>query len=186
MTFTTCPAIDKSWSCARKASCSTPRQGGRGRDTNIDFKGVPVLYLPWVSFPLGTSARAVFCFQRSATPRSGVVLAVSRTTGTSRRTWTSRPSRSITPDAASMSAVIPLSRAGLQGELHWHYLPHDYVFGDSRSASAAQTRHRAARQFTLLRRRRRTSAIAVFPGLLARPRRHQHGLRRAARHALLS
>ncbi len=35
---------------------------GTGRGTRVDFKGVPIMYLPWMSFPLGTERKSGFLF----------------------------------------------------------------------------------------------------------------------------
>src|SRR6185312_9154592 len=63
VTFTTCPRTDESWQLHAKAlELDTGRQVGTGRGASIDFQGVPVLYIPWFSFPLGNDRKTGFLF----------------------------------------------------------------------------------------------------------------------------
>jgi LPS-assembly protein len=51
--FTTCPASDQAWQItAREIEIDTRERVGRGRGAKVEFKGVPLLYLPYLSFPL--------------------------------------------------------------------------------------------------------------------------------------
>ena len=51
-TFTTCPANDSSWQLSAKdITLDTRSKIGTGHDAQVDFKGVPLFYLPWLPFP---------------------------------------------------------------------------------------------------------------------------------------
>src|SRR6185437_11113207 len=107
VTFTTCPVNDQSWVLrAARITLDTQKREGTGRNARIDFKGVPILYLPWVSFPLGNQRKSGFLFPHWATLRAAVWSSPFPTTSTSHRTWTSRSSRRNTPAADPMSAAI--------------------------------------------------------------------------------
>src|SRR5437763_1440772 len=61
--FTTCPAKDSSWQLkADSIVLDTRNRVGTGRGAQVDFMGVPPVYLPRVSFPLGTERRSGFLF----------------------------------------------------------------------------------------------------------------------------
>ncbi len=61
--FSTCPAADPAWQIrARSISLDTRARNGTGRDAAIEFKGVPILYLPYISFPLGNQRMSGFLF----------------------------------------------------------------------------------------------------------------------------
>lgn len=135
VTFTTCPVNDQSWVLrAARINLDTRKRVGTGRDARIDFKGVPILYLPWVSFPLGDQRKSGFLFPTVGnTSRGGAEVAVPYYFN-------------IAPNADFTFEPTEYSRRGpdvggdfryltqLQhGELDWDYLPNDAVYGASRS-----------------------------------------------------
>jgi LPS-assembly protein len=76
--FTTCPKEDQAWQLRANAiTLDTRNRVGTARDAKIDFKGVPILYLPWVSFPLSNDRKSGFLFPTLGnTTTSGLQLAV--------------------------------------------------------------------------------------------------------------
>ena len=135
VTFTTCPANDKSWSLtANDITLDTRAKVGEAHDAKIEFKGVPIVYLPWVSFPLGDERKSGFLFPTIGnTSRGGLELAVPYY-------WNIAPNMDFTAEP------FVFSRRGIdlggdfryleqrsKGELSWRYLPYDPVFGGSRS-----------------------------------------------------
>ena len=78
VSFTTCPLEDKAWQLrANRITLDTRTRIGTGRGTRVDFKGVPIMYLPWMSFPLGTERKSGFLFPTIGhSTRGGVQLAV--------------------------------------------------------------------------------------------------------------
>jgi LPS-assembly protein len=135
VTFTTCPANDESWKLrATDIKLDTARKEGEARDAKITFMGVPIMYLPYVSFPLGDERKSGFLFPTLGTSsRGGVMLSVPYY-------W------NIAPNMDFTAQPIGYSRRGIdlggdfryleprsKGELLWHYLPEDPVFGGSRS-----------------------------------------------------
>ncbi len=71
VTFTTCPAGNEDW-LLRAASIDIDRERaqGTGRSVRLDFKGVPLLYLPFMSFPAGTGRMSGFLFPSLGTSSS--------------------------------------------------------------------------------------------------------------------
>jgi LPS-assembly protein len=135
VTFTTCPVSDTSWQLRSKSiELDTRNRVGVGRDTSIDFQGVPVLYLPWVSFPLGNERKSGFLFPSLGnTGRSGVQLAVPYY-------WNIAPNADFTFQpiyytrrGADVGGDVRWLTSSEHSELQWNYIPHDNEFGDSRS-----------------------------------------------------
>ncbi|HEU4626633.1 MAG TPA: LPS assembly protein LptD [Steroidobacteraceae bacterium] len=129
VSFTTCPVDDVSWQLrANSISLDTRTRIGTGRGTRVDFKGVPILYLPWMSFPLGNERKSGFLFPAVGhSSRGGVQAAVPFY-------W------NIAPNADATLQATEYSRRGLDmgGEFRWltartlsklevNYLPNDSI-----------------------------------------------------------
>jgi len=135
VTFTTCPLHDDSWHIkASNIALDTQDKIGSGRDARVDFMGVPLMYLPWLSFPLSNERKSGFLFPSIGnTSINGVQLSVPYY-------W------NIAPNADFTFQPILYSKAGIdlggdfrqmtenqRGELDWNYLPYDKQYGASRS-----------------------------------------------------
>src|SRR5499427_5509332 len=133
--FTTCPLHDDSWHVrANKIVLDTNDKIGSGRDARVDFMRVPIMYLPWMSFPLSNERKSGFLFPSIGnTSVNGVQLSVPYY-------W------NIAPNADFTFQPIEYTRRGTDlggdlryltqnqhGELDWNYLPSDAIFHDSRS-----------------------------------------------------
>jgi len=73
VSFTTCPAGNDDW-VLRAAAIDIDReaQQGTGRKVRLDFLGMPLIYLPWISFPAGDARKSGFLFPSIGTStRSG-------------------------------------------------------------------------------------------------------------------
>jgi LPS-assembly protein len=61
--FSTCPAETPDWRIrARSIELDTRTRNGTGRSASVEFKGVPILYLPYISFPIGDQRKSGFLF----------------------------------------------------------------------------------------------------------------------------
>jgi len=133
--FTTCPLHDESWHIkANSIVLDTKDKVGTGRDARVDFMGVPLMYLPWLSFPLSSERKTGFLFPSIGnTSTNGVQLSVPYY-------W------NIAPNADFTFQPILYSKAGIdlggdlrqmtesqRGELDWNYLPYDGAYGATRS-----------------------------------------------------
>jgi LPS-assembly protein len=78
VSFSTCPDEKPDWQIrARRIELDTRDRNGTGRNAAIEFKGVPILYLPYISFPLGNQRKSGFLFPTfGQSTRSGVQFAV--------------------------------------------------------------------------------------------------------------
>ena len=135
VTFTTCPVNDNSWRIkASSIDLDTNNKIGTGRDARIDFMGVPLMYLPWLSFPLSSERKSGFLFPGIGnTSSSGAQVSVPYY-------W------NIAPNADLTFQPIIYSKRGVDlggdfrfltesqhGELDWNYLPYDRDYGAARS-----------------------------------------------------
>ena len=135
VTFTTCPLSHEAWQLkASSITLDTRDQIGTGHNASVDFLGVPLVYLPWVSFPLGSERKSGFLFPSvGSTSSSGFQLAVPYY-------WNIAPNADFTfqpveytkrgPD---LGGDLRFLTADQHGELQWNYLPNDTLYGGSRS-----------------------------------------------------
>ncbi len=133
--FTTCPANDKSWSLsADSITLDTRSKIGEARDARIDFKGVPILYFPWVSFPLGDERKSGFLFPTIGNTSSGGLMV------SAPWYWNIAPNMDLTAQPVlysrrgiDLGGDFRILTSSQHGELNWNYLPDDSVFHGSRS-----------------------------------------------------
>ena len=135
MRFTTCPRNDAAWQLsADEITLDTRTQLGTGRGARVDFKGVPIMYLPWMSFPLGTQRKSGFLFPSLGhSQRSGVQLVVPYY-------WNIAPNADLTFEPA-LYARRGVDIAGQfryltrtqRGKFSMNYLPSDQLANDDRS-----------------------------------------------------
>jgi LPS-assembly protein len=135
VTFTTCPINDNAWQIkAGEIVLDTRAQVGTGKDAQIDFMGVPVMYLPWLSFPLGSERKSGFLFPTIGnTSSSGLQLG-------DPYYWNIAPNADFTFEptiyskrGADLGGDLRFLTQGQHGELQWNFLPDDTLFGGSRS-----------------------------------------------------
>jgi LPS-assembly protein len=61
--FTTCPIGNNDWEIrASNIDIDQRTQQGKGRNVRIDLKGVPILYTPVITFPVGNARKSGFLF----------------------------------------------------------------------------------------------------------------------------
>ena len=71
--YTSCPPGSNDWLLTASDIDIDQRQGtGYGRGVRLDFQGVPILYMPFISFPVGDERKSGFLFPTlGTTSRSG-------------------------------------------------------------------------------------------------------------------
>ena len=133
--FTTCSPIDKAWELkARQITLDTKSRVGTGLDARIELKGVPILYLPWMSFPLSNDRKSGFLFPSLGhTTRSGVEFSVPYY-------WNIAPNADLTFDPTiyssrgiDASGEFRFLTDSQHGIFNFHYLPHDDITNSDRS-----------------------------------------------------
>ena len=129
--YTSCPQQRATWQIrAHQLRLDTAAGEGIGRGAVIDIEGVPIAYLPWISFPLNDARKSGFLFPEfSTSSRSGAMLATPWY-------WNIAPSQdaTLTPTYYSnrgldMSAQYRFLSADNRGSLDASYLPSDRAYG---------------------------------------------------------
>jgi LPS-assembly protein len=135
VSFTTCPIEDMAWQMkAKRIELDTRERVGTGRGTEVEFKGVPIVYLPWLSFPIGPQRKTGFLFPTpGGSSRSGLQLEVPYY-------WNIRPNFDLTAQpvyyskrGVDLSGEMRFLTERQSGSLSWNYLPGDDLTGTDRS-----------------------------------------------------
>ncbi|HEX6395999.1 MAG TPA: LPS assembly protein LptD [Steroidobacteraceae bacterium] len=133
--FTTCPANQVDWQLnADEIELDTRARTGTGRGTKIEFKGVPIVYLPWMTFPLGDQRKSGFLFPNfGASSRNGAVVEVPYY-------WNIRPNLDFTAEPVyyskrglDLAGEIRYLTPRQRGEFEFNYLPNDSLADQTRS-----------------------------------------------------
>ena len=133
--FTTCPQIPPAWVLrAGRIRLDTHRRVGTAENARIDLHGVPILYLPWVSFPLGNVRKSGFLFPTFGnTSRGGFQISTPVY-------WNIAPNADFTLQpteyqrrGADIGGDFRFLTHRGHGELDWDYLPYDGAYHGSRS-----------------------------------------------------
>jgi LPS-assembly protein len=77
VTYTSCPPNRADWLIrARELTLDTSANRGVARGARVEFEGIPLIYLPWLSFPLSNVRQTGFLFPTlGSSSRSGVIAA---------------------------------------------------------------------------------------------------------------
>jgi LPS-assembly protein len=135
VTFTSCPAGEEAWRIrAGSITLNTRRRLGTGRHARVDFKGVPIVWLPRISFPLGSERKSGFLFPSVGhSSRGGAQLAVPYY-------WNIAPNADLTFEPTGYSrrgvdlgAEVRHMTRRQRNQLTVNYLPSDQLFADDRS-----------------------------------------------------
>jgi LPS-assembly protein len=133
--FTTCPKTEEAWEIrAKSVTLDTAARIGEAHSATVKFEGVPILYLPWLSFPLSGERKSGFLYPTIGNnSRSGASLSIPYY-------W------NIEPNADLTFEPIEYSRRGVdlggetrymnssdRGTFTWNYLPYDSVYNAGRS-----------------------------------------------------
>ena len=74
--YTSCPPPHADWRIrARELRLDTAAGEGVGRGARLEVEGIPILYLPWISFPLSDARKSGFLFPEfsTSTPNGAMV-----------------------------------------------------------------------------------------------------------------
>jgi LPS-assembly protein len=127
VTFSTCPTTEETWQVrAKSVTLDSGEHTGVARDATVDFKGVPVLYLPWLSFPLDDERKTGFLFPNvGSNSRSGFELETPWY-------WNIAPQEDLllnptyfTRRGIDLAGDARYMTDDQHGELIWHFLPDD-------------------------------------------------------------
>jgi LPS-assembly protein len=133
--YTTCPVGNEDWVLkAAGIDINQQTRTGTGRNVRLDFKGVPILYTPIISFPVGDQRKSGFLFPNfGQSSRGGTEIAVPwywniapNYDATLTPTWMSRRGIDLGTEFRYLTEEH-------RGQLDIDYLPHDDLYGDDRS-----------------------------------------------------
>jgi LPS-assembly protein len=133
--FTTCPKAEESWQIkAKSVTLDTGARIGEARSATVEFEGVPILYLPWLSFPLSNDRKSGFLYPTIGNnSRSGASVSIPYY-------WNIAPNADLTFEPIEYSrrnvdlgGEARYMNATDRGEIQWNFLPHDSVFNAGRS-----------------------------------------------------
>lgn len=127
--YTTCPPGSAAWQLrAQHITLDTRKLRGVGRNTRVVFKGLPILYLPWISFPLSSARETGLLFPTlGSSSRNGATLSTPWY-------WNIAPNKdlTLTPTIYSRRGIDTgieyrlLTPSG-SGILQANYLPNDHL-----------------------------------------------------------
>jgi|KBSSwiStaDraftv2_1062776.scaffolds.fasta_scaffold08482_5 LPS-assembly protein len=127
VTFTTCPANQVNWQLdADEIEIDTRARTGTGHGTKVEFKGVPILYLPWMTFPVGPQRKSGFLFPNiGASSRNGAVFELPYY-------WNIRPNLDFTAEpvyyskrGVDLAGEMRYLTDRQRGTFEFNYLPND-------------------------------------------------------------
>jgi LPS-assembly protein len=135
VTYTSCPKQHNDWLInARDLTLDTNAGRGVGHGATVDFEGVPILYLPWISFPLNSARQSGVLFPNfGSSSLSGAFIGVPWY-------WNIAPNQdaTLTPTIYStrgidLDAEYRLLSEATRGTFDANIMPHDRQTGDDRS-----------------------------------------------------
>ncbi|MDH3439219.1 MAG: LPS assembly protein LptD, partial [Gammaproteobacteria bacterium] len=132
--YTTCPPESEDWIIEADDIQLDSRTGvGKARDVKLRFKGVPILYTPYLSFPI-TDARksGILTPEFGSTGRSGNELSVPYYWNIAPNYDATATPRLLTDRGLQMGAEFRYLFEKSTGEAQVEYLPNDNKFNDNR------------------------------------------------------
>ncbi len=138
--YTTCPPGDPAWELrAGNISMNTQEGYGAARNVRLKFKGVPILYTPYLSFPIGNARKSgMLAPGIGSTGRSGTDINVPIY-------WNIAPNydalltpRLLTRRGMQMSTRFRYLTEHNRGQLDFEYLPNDKLTGTDRQLVTLQ------------------------------------------------
>lgn len=149
VSFTSCPADDEAWSIQAGQIALDPKtRNGTGRHARIEFKGVPILYTPWISFPLGPQRKSGFLFPNiGLSSRNGVELSVPYY-------WNIAPNMDLTVQPAfygkrglDVGGEFRFLSARQRALVEFNYLPRDQITDNDRGRLHVAQRYQLPAQW---------------------------------------
>jgi LPS-assembly protein len=142
VSYTTCPPGNNDWQLtAEKVELDHEAGSGVARDAKITFKEVPILYTPYISFPLSNKRKSGLLFPRAGTTaETGIDVSIPWY-------WNIAPNRdaTFTPRLMSdrgtqLASEFRYLNRRSEGELGFEYLPSDRKY-NSQSRSLVTLQH---------------------------------------------
>ena len=135
VSFTTCPVTDVAWKLnSRNIVIDTRQREGTGRGTSVELKGVPIVYLPWMTFPVGPQRKSGFFFPSvGGSSRNGAEVMLPYY-------WNIRPNMDFMAEptyygklGVDLAGELRYLTTRQRGSLEFNYLPGDDIEGIDRT-----------------------------------------------------
>jgi LPS-assembly protein len=145
VSFSTCPVTDRAWEIkSHRIVLDTHANKGTGHGTKLEFKDVPFIYLPWMTFPIGPQRQSGFFFPNiGGSSRNGAEISLPYY-------W------NIRPNADLMAEPVYYAKRGMdfagefryltrrqRGTLSFNYLPNDSEYLSENPLADNKNRYRA-------------------------------------------
>jgi LPS-assembly protein len=144
VTYTSCPDESDDW-ILRAPYIEIDRANGVGiaRKARVDFKGVPILYLPYLSFPLSAERKSGFLIpQVGASHRSGTDISVPYYLDLKPNLDMTLTPRYLSRRGLQLATELRYLTPASKGNLELEYLPNDdQLHEDRRLASLEHVTH---------------------------------------------
>ena len=133
--FTTCPKTEEAWEIrADTVQLDTTARIGKARSAVVDFQGVPIFYMPWLSFPLSDERKSGFLYPTiGSNSRSGFSLSTPYYVNIEPNADFTFEPIIYSKRGADLGGDLRYLNVGEHGELAYNYLPYDGVYGAERS-----------------------------------------------------
>ena len=133
-TYTTCPVGNDDWFLKTgKLDIDKTRNLGTARNTSLQFFGVPILYTPWISFPLSNERKTgVLAPTIGTTERSGLDLMVPYYFNLAPNYDATLYPRLLTKRGMQLGGEFRYLLDSIRGENRFEYLPNDNQTSRSR------------------------------------------------------
>jgi len=134
VSYTTCPPGSDDWLLvADDIDLDTDAGTGTARDVKLNFLGLPILYAPWLSFPLGDARKSgVLTPEIGSAGRSGNQLRIPWYFNLAPNYDATLTPRILTDRGLQLGAEFRYLTARDSGTAEVEYLADDDLFGDSR------------------------------------------------------
>lgn len=144
--FTTCPGEDPAWELsASRVKLNSEEGVGIARNATLKFKGVPLVYLPWLSFPLDDRRKSGFLYPTfSTTSDNGLDFAWPFYWNIAPNLDATFTPRYISDRGPSVAGEFRYLTRRSGGIFEVDYLPDDDVFGRDRHRWATRLSYQLA------------------------------------------
>lgn len=147
--FTTCPGEDPAWELsASRVKLNSETGVGIARNATLKFKGVPLVYLPWLSFPLDDRRKTGFLYPTfSTTSDNGLDFAWPFYWNIAPNLDATFTPRYISDRGPSIAGEFRYLTRRSGGIFEVDYLPDDDVFGRDRHRWATRLSYQLAQRW---------------------------------------
>lgn len=146
VSYTTCPPGSEDWLLqAADIDLDTNSGVGTARNVKLRFQGVPILYAPWLSFPLGDARKTgLLTPELGSAGRSGNQISVPWYWNISNNYDATFTPRLLTDRGLQLGSEFRYLSKRDEGLVRLEYLADDALFGDSRHLLSYQNNSRFA------------------------------------------